>query len=172
MSYIISNYPHITEWNMTCIQFSWAMSMGRGVPVFLKEWRSGFLSLKKWRIMKIRGVKTEKVKMDSEKMWRQQNVKFKCKEGLLKCEDCEVETPRHPQHDIYLLQKLSNLFIGKPFMYTHIIIYMYITKLSNLVTHVRKVYLCWFDDKLPQAICFCTPVISIAVYSALGEPDT
>ena len=36
MPYIISNYPHITEWNMTCIQFSWAMSMGEG-PTCLSQ---------------------------------------------------------------------------------------------------------------------------------------
>ena len=37
---------------------------GRGVPVFLEEWRFGLLSVKKGRIGKIRGVKKEEVKTD------------------------------------------------------------------------------------------------------------
>ena len=52
--------------------------------------------MKKWRIGKIRGVKTEEVKIDNLKMWRSQKVKSKCEERLLQCEDCEAEIPWYP----------------------------------------------------------------------------
>ena len=44
----------------------------------------------------ITGVKTEEVKIDSLKMWKSKKVKIKCEERLLKCEDCEAETPWYP----------------------------------------------------------------------------
>ena len=43
----------------------------------------GFLSVKKWRIGKITGVKTE----------AKTKAKIKCQERPLKYEDCEAETP-------------------------------------------------------------------------------
>ena len=71
------------------------------------------------------------------------------------------------KYDTYLLQKLSNLFITRPYIYAHNILYT--TTLPNLINHVNNVYLHWFDDKMLQATRFCTPVIIIAIQSALGE---
>ena len=81
-------------------------STGGGVPVFLEDWRSGFLSgkkikfsflsVKKWKMGEITGVKTEEVEIDSLKMWKSKKVKINWEERLLKCEDCEAWTPWYP----------------------------------------------------------------------------
>ena len=47
---------------------SYTANFGGRVPFFLVGWRFGFYSVKKWRIGKIRGVKTDDI--DSLKMWR------------------------------------------------------------------------------------------------------
>ena len=57
----------------------------------------------------ITGVKTEEVKIDSLKMWKSKKVKIKCEERLLKCEDCEAETPWYPTLDT---TKLAQSGIG------------------------------------------------------------
>ena len=69
-------------------------------------------------------------------------------------------------YDIYLQQKLTNLFITRPYIYAHIVLYT--TTLLNLTNCVNNVYQPWFDDKVFWATRFCTPVIIIAIQSALG----
>ena len=88
------------------VQCRWLQE--EGVPVFSEDWRSGFLSgkkmkfcflsVKKWRMGEITGVKTEEVKIDSLKMWKSKKVKTKWEERLLKCEDREAWTPWYPPH--------------------------------------------------------------------------
>ena len=52
----------------------------------------------------ITGVKTEEVKIDSLKMWKSKKVKIKCEESLLKCKDCEAETPWFPPPKFWLCE--------------------------------------------------------------------
>ena len=59
---------------------TWVLDTGQS-SVYMSFWKNGFLSLKKWRIGKVRGVKTEEMKIDSLRMWRSQKVKFKCEKG-------------------------------------------------------------------------------------------
>ena len=61
----------------------------------------------------ITGVKTEEVKIDSLKMWKSKKVKIKCEERLLKCEDCEAETPWYPPKFCKIQQASFENFAGE-----------------------------------------------------------
>ena len=74
--------------------FSFREYLGGGVPVFLEDWKIGFLNVKNEYLGKITGVmKTEDMKINSLKIWGSQKAKIKCEERILKCEDSEADTP-------------------------------------------------------------------------------
>ena len=95
---------------------TWMNHFKGSTLVFLEDWGFGFLSVKKWRVGEITGVKKWRLTVLS--YGNKKKIKIKCEERLLKCKDCEDFTPLYPHfHFLQCREREEGCISPPPYRY-------------------------------------------------------